>query len=119
MIMRIWHGVTKSSRSEAFFGYLMKTGVPWYRSLAGNRGVFVLRRIKGETSEFLLLSLWDSMESIKRFAGPDIDKAIYDFSEDIDYLLELESEVAHYEILSDFISGESTPHSAGKYSIIV
>jgi len=110
MIMRIWHGVTKTSRSDDFFIYLMKTGVPWYRSLAGNRGVFVLRRTKEETSEFLLLSLWDSMESIKRFAGPDIDKAIYDFSEDIDYLLELESEVAHYEVLSDF-SPEESPHT--------
>jgi heme-degrading monooxygenase HmoA len=107
MIMRIWHGVTKTSRSDDFFNYMMTTGVPWYRSLAGNRGVVVLRRAKEETSEFLLLSLWDSMESIKRFAGPDIDKAIYDFSEDRDYLLELESEVAHYEVLSDSRSGES------------
>jgi heme-degrading monooxygenase HmoA len=97
----------------------MKTGVPWYRSLVGNRGIFVLRRMKEEKSEFLLLSLWDSMESIKRFAGSDIDKAIYEFSEDRDYLLELESEVAHYEVLTGFGSGESTPHAAGKYSTIV
>jgi heme-degrading monooxygenase HmoA len=113
MIMRIWHGVMKSSRSDDFFNSLMKTGVPWYRSLVGNRGVFVLRRMKEETSDFLLLSLWDSMESIKGFAGPDIDKAIYNFSEDRDYLLELESEVAHYEVLIDFISGESPSHAVG------
>jgi len=118
MIMRIWHGVTKTSRSDDFFNYLMKTGVPWYRSLVGNRGVFVLRRAKEEISEFLLLSLWDSMESIDRFAGPDIDKAIYNFSEDRDYLLELESEVTHYEVLTGFGSGESTSHATGKYSII-
>jgi len=113
MIMRIWHGVTKASRSDDFFDYLMKTGVPWYRSLAGNRGVFVLRRRKEEKSDFLLLSLWDSMESINRFAEPEIDKAIYNFSEDRDYLLELESEVAHYEVLTGFNSGESIPHAAG------
>ena len=118
MIMRIWHGVTKTSRSDDFFNYLMKTGVPWYRSLVGNRGIFVLRRMKEEKSEFLLLSLWDSMESIKRFAGSDIDKAIYEFSEDRDYLLELESEVTHYEVLTGFGSGESTSHATGKYSII-
>jgi len=118
MIMRIWHGVTKTSRSDDFFNYLMKTGVPWYRSLVGNRGIFVLRRMKEEKSEFLLLSLWDSMESIKRFAGSDIDKAIYEFSEDRDYLLELESEVAHYEVLTGFGSGESTPQATGKISIV-
>ena len=119
MIMRIWHGVTKTSRSDDFFNYLMKTGVPWYRALAGNRGVFVLRRMKEETSEILLLSLWDSIESIKRFAGPDIEKAIYNFSEDRDYLLELESEVAHYEVLTGFSSGESTPHETWKCSLIL
>jgi len=114
MIMRIWHGATKTSRSDDFFNYLMKTGVPWYLSLVGNRGVIVLRRTEEEKSEFLLLSLWDSMESIKRFAGPDIDKAIYNFSEDRDYLIELESEVAHYEVLSDFSSGDPPPARRGE-----
>jgi len=110
--MRIWHGMTKTSRSDDFFEYMMKTGVPWYRSLTGNRGVFVLRRTNDEKSDFLLLSLWDSVESIRQFAGPDIDKAIYGFSRDKEYLLELESEVTHYEVLTSCHSGESIPHAA-------
>jgi heme-degrading monooxygenase HmoA len=110
MIMRIWRGVTKTSQSDDFFCYLMKTGVPWYRTLAGNRGVFILRRAKKEKSEFLLLSLWDSVDSIKRFAGPDIDKAIYNFPKDREYLLKLESQVAHYELLADIRPEEPVSH---------
>ncbi|MGB7294985.1 MAG: hypothetical protein WBC70_05290 [Candidatus Aminicenantales bacterium] len=106
MIMRIWHGVTETARSAGFFNYLMKTGVPWYRSLAGNRGVFVLRRVKEDKAEFLLLSLWESADSVRQFAGPDIDAAVYNFSEDINYLLELETRVAHYEILADIRAEE-------------
>jgi len=110
MIMRIWHGVTKASQSKDFFNYLMKTGVPWYCSLAGNRGVLVLRRVKEEKSEFLLLSRWDSVDSIKRFAGLDIDTAVYNFSEDINYLLKLETQVAHYELLADIRPEEPIAH---------
>jgi len=106
MIMRIWHGVTEAPRSEAFTNYLMETGVPWYRSLNGNRGVFVLRRMKERRSEFLLLSLWESESSIRAFAGPDIDQAVYNFARDKEFLIELESEVAHYEVLAAMSSGE-------------
>jgi len=106
MIMRIWHGVTEAPRSEAFASYLMETGVPWYRSLNGNRGVFVLRRMKEERSEFLLLSLWESESSIRSFAGPNIDKAVYNFAGDKEFLIELESDVAHYEVLAAMSSGK-------------
>jgi heme-degrading monooxygenase HmoA len=116
MIMRIWHGVTEASRSEGFFNYLMKTGVPWYRTLNGNRGVFVLRRMKEGRSEFLLLSLWDSESSIRAFAGPDIDKAAYNFAGDKDFLIELEAEVAHYEILTAMSSGEPAQCPEGRHS---
>ena len=119
MIMRIWHGVTEAPQSEAFGNYLMETGVPWSRSLSGNRGVFVLRRMKEGRSEFLLLSLWDSESSIRAFAGPDIDKAVYNFAGDKDFLIELESEVAHYEVLTAMSSGEPAQCPEGKYSIIV
>jgi len=99
MIMRIWHGVTLESKGDAYFDYIMETGVKMYRSLEGNRGVYVLRRIKNGRAEFFLLSLWDSFDSIKKFAGPDIEKAVYCFPEDKDFLLEMEPNVIHYEVL--------------------
>ena len=102
MIMRIWHGVTLESKSDNYFDYMMKTGVKMYRSLKGNQGVYVLRRIYDRKAEFLLLSLWDSFNSIRQFAGPDIEKAVYCFPEDKEFLLELEPCVKHYEVLAFF-----------------
>jgi len=58
----------------------------------------VLRRIEGDVTHFLLLTLWESSDSIRAFAGANIDKAVY-YSEDPDYLLELEPFVQHYEVL--------------------
>ncbi len=98
MIARIWHGVTTARKSDDYVEYLNKTGVPDYRATDGNQGVQVLRRIDGDKAHFLLISLWDSTDSIKQFAGPDMDKARY-YPEDKEFLLEFEPTVTHYEVL--------------------
>ena len=100
MIARIWHGVTAAAKSEEYLDYLRATGVPDYRATEGNLGVYVLRRIESERAHFLTLSLWESMEVIKGFAGTDPEKARY-YPEDEEYLLEFEPAVSHYEVLSD------------------
>jgi len=104
MVMRIWHGVTLEEKSGKYFDYIMKTGVAFYRAQEGNLGVFVLRQIKDGKADFLLLSLWTSKEAIIKFAGLEIDKAVYNFPEDQEYLLEMEPYVRHYEILEGFVN---------------
>lgn len=76
----------------------MKDGVEDYSSTPGNRGVQVLRRTRGGQAEFLLISFWESIDAIKRFAGPDIEKAVY-YPEDKQFLVELEPTVKHYDVL--------------------
>ena len=98
MIMRIWKGSTHRSDSDSYFNYLLETGVKEYRETTGNHGVYVLRRNVDDHSEFLLLSLWDSVESIKGFAGSDYEKAVF-FPEDVKYLVEFDKYVAHFEVL--------------------
>ncbi|MCI0486820.1 MAG: antibiotic biosynthesis monooxygenase [Blastocatellia bacterium] len=105
MIARLWHGVTGKEKADEYVDYLNRTGVPDSRATPGNRGMFVLRRIEGERAHFLTLSLWDSMEAIKRFAGEDHERARY-YPEDEKYLLELEPGVEHYEISASRMEGE-------------
>lgn len=100
MIVRIWRGVTPATRADDYFAYLQATGLEDYRTIPGNRGVRVLRRVDGDQAEFLLLSAWDSLDAIRAFAGPDIERAVY-YPEDEQYLLELEPHVRHYEVLAD------------------
>jgi heme-degrading monooxygenase HmoA len=50
-------------------------------------------------SEFTLISLWDSWDAIKAFAGPDPEKAVF-YPEDEKFLLERGPRVIHYEVLS-------------------
>lgn len=98
MIARIWHGMTPRSKSDEYIEYLNRTGVRDYQNTEGNLGVHILRRIEGEQAHFLTLTFWDSVESIKKFAGKDYEKARY-YSEDQEYLLEFEEHVLHYEVV--------------------
>jgi hypothetical protein len=46
-----------------------------------------------------MFTLWEDMEAIRRFAGDELTKAkYYDF--DHDYLLELEPQVTHFEVVA-------------------
>jgi heme-degrading monooxygenase HmoA len=98
MIARTWHGRVPASKSDSYYRYLLRTGVPDLQATPGNRGVFVFRRLEGEEAHFLLTSLWESREAIRAFAGDEIELARY-YPEDVDYLLEMEPRVTHYEVL--------------------
>jgi heme-degrading monooxygenase HmoA len=98
MIARTWQGVVLAVKSDEYFEYIKKTGVSDIQKTEGNRGVFVLRRNEDGKSIFFMLSLWDSVESISKFAGQDIRKAYY-YPKDKDYLIELEPFVTHFEVL--------------------
>ncbi|HXV41925.1 MAG TPA: antibiotic biosynthesis monooxygenase [Anaerolineae bacterium] len=97
MIARIWHGITPAAKADAYLDFLNQSGVPDYQATPGNRGVYVLRRIEGDVAHFTLISLWDSMEAIKQFAGPEPEQARY-YPEDKDFLLEFEPTVTHHEV---------------------
>ena len=71
IIARIWRGVTRESDKDTYFEYLQQTGLKEYASIPSNQGVWVLRRVSGGQAEFTLLSLWESWDAIKAFAGAD------------------------------------------------
>jgi len=98
MIARTWHGAVRAPDADAYHRYLMESGVPSLRATPGNSGVYVLRRIEGTEAHFFLVSLWESLEAVRAFAGDDVERARY-YPEDERYLLELEPTVTHYEVL--------------------
>lgn len=98
MIARTWHGVVDVGKAEEFLDHLKRTGLPDYEATEGNRGVYVLRRVEGECAHFLLLTFWDSVEAIKRFAGEDVERARY-YPADDEYLCEKEPHATHYEVI--------------------
>jgi heme-degrading monooxygenase HmoA len=99
MIARAWHGMVPADKAEGYREVLFRTGVPDLEATPGNRGVTVMRRMEGDRAHFLLISFWDSLDTIRAFAGDDVEVARY-YPEDHDYLLEFEPTVQHYEVLT-------------------
>lgn len=96
-IARLWHGAVPEEKADEYYQYLIDTGIKDYQSTDGFCDLYLLRRNQTGHMHFLLLTIWDSYESIKKFAGNDIDRARY-YPKDKEYLLELEPFVEHYEI---------------------
>lgn len=70
-IARIWRGRTLASKAEEYQAYLDASGISKVRATPRNLGVTVLRRNDGGKTEFLVMSLWESVDAIKKFAGED------------------------------------------------
>jgi heme-degrading monooxygenase HmoA len=95
-ITRIWHGRTKATDADEYLQFVIDTGVADYKSISGNLSVEIWRRLDGDVCHFWTVTKWDSYESIRQFAGDDLEKAKY-YAEDSKYLLEFEPTVQHCE----------------------
>jgi heme-degrading monooxygenase HmoA len=98
MIARTWRGWVRTEDRDAYVAYIEGTGIAHYRRTAGNRGAWMLTRdLDDGRTEIVTLSFWDSLESIRGFAGDDIGQAVF-YAEDDRYLVDRETTVAHYEV---------------------
>jgi heme-degrading monooxygenase HmoA len=98
MIVRIWHGTVPASKAAAYREFLNTRAIPDYRSVDGNLSVYILEREENDITHFITLTFWKDIDSIKAFAGDDVEAAKY-YPEDKDFLLEFEPEVVHYEVV--------------------
>ena len=99
MIARTWRGAVRGEDADAYLDYLEVTGLKEYRDTPGNRGILALRRIDGERCEYLIVSLWDSMEAVKAFAGDDVETAVF-YPEDDRFLVDRDLTSTHYEVVA-------------------
>ncbi len=97
MIVRMWHGRVDSSKSDEYAEFVKQRAAPDYRSVDGLQKLLFLRKNEKDVAHFLLVTYWDSMESVKKFAGEQPEKAKY-YPEDDQFLLEKEELSALYEV---------------------
>jgi heme-degrading monooxygenase HmoA len=98
MTARIWTGTVRRADADVYADYIRDTGFAAYGETPGNRGAWMLRRDDGEHTEFITLSMWDSVDAIRAFAGEDIEAAVL-YPEDERYLVDGASKVTHYEVV--------------------
>jgi heme-degrading monooxygenase HmoA len=97
MIARIWKGAVRKQDGDAYAQYMQQTGVAGYVKTPGNRGVWMLRRNVDDWTEFMMFTLWDSLEAVKAFAGDDYETAVF-YPKDERFLVERDRTAVHYEV---------------------
>jgi heme-degrading monooxygenase HmoA len=77
MIARLWRGrAADAAKADAYVRHFTGTVTAELKSLSGNRGAWLLRREVDGDTEFIVLTLWESRQSIEAFTGPDISKSV-------------------------------------------
>jgi heme-degrading monooxygenase HmoA len=97
MIARIWRGAVRREDRDAYSKYMRETGFSDYAKTLGNRGVWMLRRDVDDRTEFLMFTLWDSLDGVRAFAGEDYETAVF-YPEDDRYLVERDLQATHFEV---------------------
>ena len=76
MVTRIWHGYTKPENADAYHQLLTTKILPGIHRVKGYHGTYLLRRELKEEVEFITLTLWESLDAIREFAGQDYEIAV-------------------------------------------
>jgi len=99
MILRRWRGAVRSADAEAYLRHQDETGVRDYRATEGNLGALVLSRQRDDgLVEVEAVSLWRSMDDVRRFAGDQPERAVF-YPGDDDLLAEKDLHVDHFDVV--------------------
>ncbi len=76
MIARIWRGYALPEKADEYVKHLQTSVLPELRQIDGFQGLTLMRQDSAEVVEFIVLTLWESMDAIHEFAGDDAEAAV-------------------------------------------
>jgi heme-degrading monooxygenase HmoA len=97
MISRQWRGVTKPGKANDYIAHLKNETFPKLSSIPGFLKASILQRELQEGTEFLIITEWESLETIHAFAGEDATKAVVPPAAR-ELMLEFDDRVRHYTV---------------------
>jgi heme-degrading monooxygenase HmoA len=98
MIARVWRGVAPGAKqAEAYLRHFDANVLPALQRIAGYREARVLRREQDGRTELLVMTFWESMAALRRFAGNEPERAVVE-PEARAVLSEFDNFVRHYEV---------------------
>jgi heme-degrading monooxygenase HmoA len=99
MIVRAWWGYAAPGDAQAYPDHLLHSVRPQLERLPGFRGLFLLRGVQPEEIEYLVLTLWESMEAVQAFAGDTPEHAVVE-PEARAALVRFDQTVHYYEVMA-------------------
>ena len=99
MIVRAWRGYAPPMAADAYSRHLLGTVRPQLERLPGFRGLYLLSRRLPNEVEYEVLTMWESMDAIRAFAGEHVERAVVE-PEAAAVLTRFDQEVRHYEVMA-------------------
>jgi heme-degrading monooxygenase HmoA len=97
VIARTWRGWSSAAEAPAYLAHLETATFPALGGIDGFEGSYVLRRdVDGEV-EFLVVTLWSSLDAVRAFAGDDHERAVVPLEAER-VLARFDPAVTHYEV---------------------
>jgi uncharacterized protein YciI/heme-degrading monooxygenase HmoA len=97
-ILRMWKARSTVDKADEYVRHATNKVFPALRAIEGHRGAYLLRRAVDGAIEFVVLTLWDSMEAVRKFAGVDPEKAVVE-PEARAVLTSFDDSVLHFEVV--------------------
>ena len=94
-ILRMWRARSTPDKSGEYVQHATSRVCPTLRAIAAHRGAYLLRRAVGGAVELVVLTIWESMESVRKFAGDEPEQAV------------VEPEAGVHGVVSDRKGGKS------------
>ena len=100
MILRTWRGRASPSKPDGYIRHFRTNVVAELRSVEGFLGATLLRQVRPDDIEFLVMTRWRSMDAIRGFAGDNVGRAVVEPGA-IAALVDYDEFVEHYEVIEE------------------
>jgi heme-degrading monooxygenase HmoA len=98
VISRQWRGIAKRSEADRYISHLRAETFPQLGAIPGFVSASILRRDVAEGIEFRIVTTWESIEAICRFAGENPERAVV--PEKVQQMMvTYDRTVDHYEVV--------------------
>jgi heme-degrading monooxygenase HmoA len=98
VISRQWRGLAQPNQAQNYVQHLRTETFPALRELPGFVSASILSRRLVDGIEFLIVTQWDSLDAIARFAGPDLEAAVI-HPKAAEMMIEYDLRVRHFEVI--------------------
>jgi len=100
MIVRRFRAKATLGNAKAYAVFFRDVLTPQLRQIPGHRGALVLSEERRKNTRIIVLTFWDSMEAIEKFAGANVNRAVVE-PEARALLSSFDDEVTHHTVEVD------------------
>jgi heme-degrading monooxygenase HmoA len=99
MIARTWKATAEAEKVKDYVDHFEENVYPELQRIVGFQGAYVMQKPVDDGIEIQVMTLWESMDSIRTFAGDLVEQAVVEPEAQI-VLRTFDMSVTHHEVLA-------------------